>query len=274
MPSHPPQGGPPRRTLTAPVVAAAILVAALLLAPVLLPHPERVDDASRPAPDAVAPAPPPAPAPEEAPAPTAPPALAPPAPVPSPAGWRDEARYVLESLDALVTGRGAGSYVEARAEAVRTDLALFPPDAAELRALLRGGSRERTLALVAAAARPPDDDAAIDLALAVDPARDGIVTRLLAAEVAAGLAPERLALHEDAVARAFEAEPDPLVFAVALPALERLDAGKLARVLRRQLTLAAPEMQAIILRLAASRVGGEALRELQASVPGVEAGVR
>jgi hypothetical protein len=270
MPSPPSLGGPPRRTLTAPVAAAAILVAALLLAPVLLPHPDpAVEDAARPAPDAIAPAP----APESPPTPAAPAPAAPALPRPSAAGWQDEARYVLESLEALVGGRRAGSYLEARAEAIRKDLALFPPDAAELRVLLRGGSRERTLALVAASARPPDDDAAIDLALSVDPARDATVARLLAAELAAALPPERLAVHEDAVARAFEAEPDPLVFAVALPALERLDAAGLARVLRRQLQLATPEMQAIILRLAASRVGREALRDLQASVPVAGAGV-
>ncbi|BDG02167.1 hypothetical protein [Anaeromyxobacter oryzae] len=264
-----PSGGgpPPRRVLTTPAAAAAVLLAALLLAPVLLPRPEAPERAAPPverAPSA------PSGAAEGASATTEAPRAALPAPSPAPAsGWEEDAWYVLDALEALATGRRAGAFAEARAEAIRGDLALFPPGAAELRALLRGGLRERALALVAAAARPPDDEDVLELALrAFDPA-DPLVVRLLGAELVAALPPERVALHDDALVRAFEAEPDPLVLATALPGLERLDAVPLARIFRTQLVHAAPEMQPVLLRLAASRVGAEALEQLEAATPGL-----
>lgn len=271
MASHalPPEGGPPpRQVLTLPVVAAAILLATLLFAPVLLPRP---DAPERPSPAAWASASPAAAGEDVTGAPAMPATLA---AATAPDGWQSEVPYLLEVLEGLMAGRQPeGAYTTDRAEAIRRDLALFPPAPAELDRLLRGGIRERTLALVAAAAHPPADDDLIELALrALDPG-DPRVLRLLGAELAAALPAERLSGHEDALVHAFEAEPDPLVLAVALPALERLDAARLSRILRTQLVRATPEMRPVLLRLSASRVGGDALRELEAATPGLAGGV-
>jgi hypothetical protein len=265
MASHalPPEGGPPpRQVVTLPAVAAAILLAALLFAPVLLPRPDAPERRSPAA--SASPSPSPAAGEDAAGAPATLAAAT------ASAGWQEEVPYLLEVLEELMAGRQpADAYATGRAEAVRRDLALFPPGPAELERLLRGGIRERTLALVAAAAHHPEEDDLIELALGTLEPSDPRVLRLLGAELAAALPAERLSGHEDALVHAFEAEPDPLVLAVALPALERLDASRLSRILRTQLVRATPEMRPVLLRLAASRVGADALRELEAATPGL-----
>src|SRR5512133_1411768 len=81
---------------------------------------------------------------------------------PSPAaGWRDAAETVAIDLHRFLLGRPqAGAFEEARAEAARADLALFPPDPAELRSMLLspdGGVRTLALAALAARADASDD---------------------------------------------------------------------------------------------------------------------
>ncbi len=256
------EGGPPRRrAITAPAAAATVIVAMLLLAPVLLPWPDAPDRGASPA----------ASTPGIAEGPSARHDMlraALPVPAP-PVRWERDAPYVLEVLEAVMAGRGVDPFADARAEALRGSVVLFPPGAAELRMLLRGDLRDRTVALVAAAVRPPDDEALVELALRSLGEGAPSVVRLLGAELAAALPPERIARHEDALVRAFEAETDPLVLAVALPGLERLDAAPVARILRSQLPRATPEMRPVLLELAASRVGSEALEELEAATPGL-----
>ncbi|HEY6005037.1 MAG TPA: hypothetical protein VIV57_19320, partial [Anaeromyxobacter sp.] len=176
---------------------------------------------------------------------------------PSPsAGWEEAAEAVAADLRRLLDGRpGAGAYAEARAEAARADLALFPPDRARIRRLLAGGERERLLALAALAARPELDDDLARLVLRGQRPEDDEVARLLGAEIAAGLAPDLAARHEDELQRAFEREPNPLVLAVALPALERMEAPRLRALLRAQAAAADPEMLPVLLALSRARLG-------------------
>jgi hypothetical protein len=183
---------------------------------------------------------------------------------PSPsAGWEDAAAAVSADLQRILDGRPrAGAYAEARAEAARADLALFPPERARLRRLLAGGERERILALAALAASAQADDDLARLVLRSQRPEDGEVARLLGAEIAAGLAPELLARHEDELLRAFEREPNPLVLAVALPALERMEAPRLRALLRAQAAAADPEMLAVLWALARARLGQIAADEL------------
>lgn len=184
--------------------------------------------------------------------------------VPSPsAGWEEEAWIVASDLRRLLEGRPrAGAYEEARAEAARGDLALYPPDRARLRRLLLGDERERLLALAALSARPDLDDDLLRIVLRSQRPEDGDLVRLLGAEIASALSPELLGRHEDDLLRAFEREQNPLVLAVALPALERLEEPRLRSLLRAQLLRASPEMLPVLLALARSRLGSAALEEL------------
>ncbi len=183
----------------------------------------------------------------------------------SSAGWQEAAESVAADLRRLLHGHpGGGAYAEARAEAARADLALFPPDRARIRRLLGGGDRERVLALAALAARPELDDDLARLVLRGQRPEDDEVARLLGAEIAAGLAPEVAARHEDDLLRAFEREPNPLVLAVALPALERMEAPRLRALLRAQATAADPEMLPVLLALSRARLGGDAASDVEA----------
>lgn len=189
------------------------------------------------------------------------------APDPS-AGWETEAEALAADLRRTLDGRPRpGAYLEARAEAARADLALFPPDRARVRRLLAGSERDRTLALAALAARPELDDDLLRLVLRSQRPDDDDVVRLLGAEIAAAVAPDLGARHEDDLLNAFAAEPNPLVLAVALPALERMGEARLRALLRAQLASASPEMLPVLLALARARLGAEALEELAVTVP-------
>jgi hypothetical protein len=170
---------------------------------------------------------------------------------------------VAIDLRQLLLGRpAAGAFEEARAEAARADLALFPPDPAELRRmLLSPDDRARTLALAALAARADASDDLLRIVLRSQRPEDDELVRLLGAELVAALPPGLLARHEDDLLRAFEREPNPLVVAVALPALERMEEQRLRTLLDAQLALAAPEMLPVLVALARDRLGPGALRE-------------
>ncbi|HEY6098888.1 MAG TPA: hypothetical protein VIW03_05635 [Anaeromyxobacter sp.] len=179
-------------------------------------------------------------------------------------GWEEAAEAVSDDLRRILDGRPrAGAYAEARAEAARQDLALFPPDRARLGRLLLGSERERILALAALAARPELDDDLVRLVLRSQRPEDDEVARLLGAEIAAGLASDLVARHEEELLRAFRREPNPLVLAVALPALERMEASRLRALLRAQVASADPEMLGVLLSLARTRLGREAVEDLE-----------
>lgn len=188
---------------------------------------------------------------------------------PSPAvGWEEAAEVVAADLRRILDGRPrAGAYAEARAEAARRDLLLFPPDRERLRRLLAGGERERVLALAALAARPEGDDDLVRLVFRSQRPEDDEVVRLLGAELAAGLEPELVARHEEDLLRAFEREPNPLVLAVALPALERMAEPRLGALLRAQAAAADPAMLPVLLALARSRLAARAIEDLEFSLP-------
>lgn len=189
-------------------------------------------------------------------------------PEPSPsAGWEEAAGVVAADLRRILDGRPrAGAYEEARAEAARQDLALFPPDHERLRRLLAGSERERVLALAALAARPERDEDLVRLVLRSQRPDDDEVVRLLGAEIAAGLEPDLLARYEEDLLRAFEREPNPLVLAVAIPALERLDEARLRALLRAQAAAAAPDMLPVLLALARGRLPAAAIEELEVAL--------
>lgn len=182
-------------------------------------------------------------------------------PSPSPLGWHDAAETVAIDLRRFLVGRpAAGAFEEARAEAARADLALFPPDPAELRRMLLSPDvRLRTLALAALAAGAEASDDLLRVVLRSQRPGDDEVVRLLGAEVVAALPPELLARHEEDLLRAFEREANPLVLAVALPALERMEEPRLRALLDAQLSLAAPEMTPVLVAFARARLGSEAL---------------
>ncbi len=187
---------------------------------------------------------------------------------PSPAaGWEEEAWIVANDLRRLLEGRPrAGAYEEARAEAARADLALYPPDRARLRRLLLGSERERLLSLAALSARPELDDDLVRIVFRSQRPEDDALVRLLGAEIAAALPAELLGRHEDDLLRAFEREPNPLVLALALPALERMEEGRLRALLDAQLSAAGPEMLPVLVGLARDRLGPAAVRDLGISV--------
>lgn len=189
-------------------------------------------------------------------------------PAPSPAtGWEEAAGVVAADLRRLLDGRArAGAYEEARAEAARRDLALFPPDRGALARLLAGSERERVLALAVLAARPERDDDLVRLVLRSQRPDDDDVVRLLGAEIAAGLGPDVLARHEEDLLRAFEREPNPLVLAVAMPALERMDESRLRTLLRAQAATARAEMLPVLLALARDRLAAAAVEDLEPSL--------
>lgn len=198
--------------------------------------------------------------------PLAGPAAPEPASSPS-AGWEDEAEVLAADLRRLLEGRPrAGAYAEARAEAARADLALFPPDRDRVRRLLLGSEPERTVALAALAARPALDDDLLRLVLRSQRPEDHEVVRLLGAEIAAAVPAELAARHEEDLLRAYEAEPNPLVLAVALPALERLEEGRLRRLLRAQVAAAPPEMLPVLLALARGRLGPDAVEDVESAL--------
>jgi hypothetical protein len=189
-------------------------------------------------------------------------------PFPSPsAGWEEPAEIVTADLRRILDGRPrAGAYEEARAEAARQDLALFPPPRDRLRRLLLGSERERALALAALAGRPDLDDDLVRIVLRSQRPEDDDVVRLLGAEIAAGLEAGLAARHEEDLLHVFEAEPNPLVLAVALPALERMDEARLRRLLRAQAAAASPEMLPILFALARGRLAPGAVEDLEASL--------
>jgi len=179
-------------------------------------------------------------------------------------GWEEAAETVSIDLRRLLLGRpAAGAFEEARADAARQDLALFPPDPTELRRmLLASDTRARTLALVALAARPQPSDDLVRIVLRSQRSEDEEVVRLLGAEVVSALPPELLARHEDDLLRAFAREQNPFVLAVALPALERMEEPRLRALLDAQLALAAPEMLPVLVGLARDRLGPDGVRSL------------
>jgi hypothetical protein len=183
-------------------------------------------------------------------------------------GWEEAAETVALDLEGLVLGRPlTGAYEEARAEAARRDLALYPPDPARLRGkLLSPRPFDRILALAALGAGGPASDELVSIALRSARPSDGDLLRLLLAELAVALPPVQSARHEDALLRAFEREPSPLVLAVALPALERLEAPRLRALVEAQLGVAAPEMVPVLAGLARDRLGPDALRAVGISV--------
>jgi hypothetical protein len=183
-------------------------------------------------------------------------------------GWEEAAETVALDLRRVLLGRpSGGSYDDARAAAARRDLALYPPEPARLRRLLLAPSQgDRMLALAALAARGEATDDLVRIALRSARPEDEDVLRLLSAELVSALPAEQLARHEDDLLRAFEREPNPLVLAVALPALERLDAPRLRALLDAQLSVASPEMVPVLAALARDRLGPEGLRSIGISV--------
>jgi hypothetical protein len=191
--------------------------------------------------------------------------------LPDPTGqeaWEEAAETVALDLRGLVLGRPVvGAYEEARAEAARRDLALYPPDPARLRRLLLSASTsERVLALAALSTRGEASDDLVRIALRSARPYDDDVLRVLLADLVAALPPEQAARHEDDVLRVFEREPNPLVLAIALPALERLESPRLRALVEAQLGVAAPEMVPVLAGLARDRLGPEELRAVGISV--------
>lgn len=190
-------------------------------------------------------------------------------PGPPSVGWENEADVVATDLRHVLEGRATpGSFAEARAEAARQDLALFPPDEDRIRRMLLGDERERTLALAALAARPPERDDIVSLVLRSHRPEDGELLRLLGAEIYSDLAPELISLHEDDLLQVFGREPNPLVLAFALPALERLREDRLRELMRAQVATAEPEMLPVLLSLARDRLGSEAMESVEETLRG------
>jgi hypothetical protein len=187
-------------------------------------------------------------------------------------GWEEAAETVALDLRRFLLGRAAGgAYEEARAEAARRDLALFPPEPGRLRRLLLSSApAERTIALAALSARGEATDDLVRIVLRSARPDDDELLRLLAADLVAALPPEQLARHEDDLLGAFAREPNPLVLAVALPALERLETPRLRALLEAQLAVAAPEMVPVLAALARDRLGPDGLREIGVLVRGGE----
>ncbi len=197
-----------------------------------------------------------------APADAAPRDLGPPPP-PS-VGWETEAEALAADLRGLLDGHArGGAYAEARAEAARRDLALFPPEKSRVRRMLLGGERERTWALAAVAARPEASDDLVRIVLRSQRPDDDEVVRLLGAEIVAALPAEVLSRHEDDLLRAFEQETNPLVFAVALPALERMEEPRLRQLLRAQVSAAGSEMLPVLVALAKDRLGAQGMEGVE-----------
>lgn len=177
-------------------------------------------------------------------------------PPPPSTGWEEAAETVVAELRGMLAGVARpGAFAEAQAEAARADLALYPPPRALVRRALLGGERERAWALAAAAALPDPDDDLVGLALRLQRPDDDEVIRLLGAELVDSLPPELLSRHQEELLRAFSAEGNPLVLAVALPAMERLDEGGLRALVEAQLQIASPEMLPILVALARDRMG-------------------
>jgi hypothetical protein len=183
-------------------------------------------------------------------------------------GWEEAAVAVAVDLQRYLQGRAfGGSYEEARAEAARLDLAAHPPEPDRLRRMLLSDLPvERATALAALAARPVPTDDLVRIVLRSARPEDDELLRLLAAEVVSALPPELLARHEDDLLRAFAREPNPLVLAVALPALERLEPERLRALVDAQLALASPQMLPVVVALARERLGEAGLREVGVTV--------
>jgi len=207
----------------------------------------------------------PLPAPPAAPLPAPPGAGADPLrepPAPS-TGWQEAAEIVVADLRAMLAGRAApGAFAEAMAEAARADLALHPPSRAQVRRMLLGDERDRAWALAAAAALPDVDDDLLGLALRLQRPDDDELIRMLGAELVDALPPELLSRHEQELLEAFGQERNPLVLAVALPALERLDAPSLEALIDAQLQEAGPAMLPILVGLARDRLPPASLETL------------
>jgi len=179
------------------------------------------------------------------------------------AGWEEAAETVIADLRGLLDGRArSGAFAEAQAEAARQDLARFPPERARLRRMLQGSDRERVQALAALSARPDLDDDLVRLVLRSQRPEDDAVTRLLGAEIVSELPPELLSRHEDDLLRTFAGEENPLVLALALPALEQLDAERLRELVRKQLETASPPALSVLVGLARDRLGRDALADV------------
>jgi hypothetical protein len=136
-----------------------------------------------------------------------------------------------------------GAFEEARAEAARRDLALAALSA-------RGQASDDLVRIALRSARPWDDD----------------VLRVLLADLAAALPPEQAARHEDDLLRTFQHEQNPLILALALPALERLEPPRLRALVEAQLEVAGPEMVPVLAGIARDRLGPEELRSVGISV--------
>lgn len=179
------------------------------------------------------------------------------------AGWEEAAETIVAELRGLVEGRPrAGAFAEAQAEASREDLARYPPDRSQLRRMLLGTEGERARALAALSARPVLDDDLAALVLRSHRPEDDPLIRLLAAEVVAAMPPDVLSRHEEELLRAFAAEENPLILAVALPSLEQLAAPRLEQLLRAQLELASAPMLPVLVGVARDRLGADALAQV------------
>lgn len=179
---------------------------------------------------------------------------------PSSAGWEEAAEAIVADLRGLLAGRpGPGSFAEALAEASRRDLARYPPSHGALRRGLLGSDEDRARALAALAAAPVPDEELVGLALRIHRSDDDPVVRLLDAEVAASTPPQLLSRHEEELLQAFAGEENPLVLAVALPALEQLDERGFTELLRTQVAIASPPMLPILVGLARDRLGSASL---------------
>jgi hypothetical protein len=183
-------------------------------------------------------------------------------------GWEEAAETVAIDLRGLVLGRPVvGAYAEARAEAARRDLRMYPPDPARLRRLLLSSSTsDRIHALAALSARGEATDDLVRIALRSARSWDEDLLRVLLADLVTALPPEQAARHEEDVLHAFEREANPLVLAIALPALERLEPARLRALVEAQLGVASPEMVPVLASLARDRLGPEELRAVGISV--------
>jgi hypothetical protein len=184
-------------------------------------------------------------------------------PLPPSSGWEEAAETIVVDLQAILEGRPrAGAFIEASVMAARDDLARFSPPRERLRRLLLGSDRERTLALAALSVHPSPDDDLVRLALRSRRDGDGALMRLLAAELVAGLRSSQLSRHEDDLLETFRDEQNPLVLALALPALEQLEEGRLRALLRAQVETAPEPMLPVLVGLARDRLGREALADV------------